>query len=131
MGHNPSARELRKFGLAFGTALTIVGSLLVWRGRGAGPFVLGGAGFVLLLAVVAPRALQPIERVMAGILRLITSVVTYVVLFVAFFLIVTPMSLLLRLLGKDLLALRFPSREATYWIPVEEDGPASRPEHPY
>lgn len=126
-----SIKELRKFGLAFGAAMTILGSLLLWRQRSAGPYVLGLAATVLLLAVVAPRLLQPLEKVLATILRAVMAVVTYVVLVVAFFLVLTPMGLLLRLLGKDLLNMKFPTELPSYWEPVEEDGPATRPEQPY
>ena len=59
------------------------------------------------------------------------AVVTYVVLTLAFYAIMTPMGLLMRLLDKDLLATRFPSDEPSYWVPVEIDGPATRPDKPY
>ena len=39
--------------------------------------------------------------------------------------------LFLRLLGKDLLGLRLDPDRASYWDPVEEDGPATRPDKPY
>lgn len=123
--------ELRRFGLAFGAALTIVGGLLLWRGRAAGPWVLGVAAAVVLTAVAAPALLRPLEKVLATALRLVMMVVTYVVLTLAFFLIITPMGLLMRLLGKDLLEMRFDPQKASYWTAVEADGPTSRPDKPY
>ena len=126
-----TVKELRRFGLSFGCAFGIIGGLLVWRGRAAGPWVLGIALAVALAGLVAPRILRPLEKVLATILRVVMAVVTYVVLFLAFFLVVTPMAILLRLLGKDVLSMRLPSDEESYWVPVEVDGPATRPDKPY
>ena len=126
-----TVKELRRFGLSFGCAFGIIGGLLLWRGRAAGPWVVGLAVVVAFLGLVAPQILRPLEKVLATVLRVVMAVVTYVVLFLAFFLVVTPMAVLLRLLGKDLLAMRLPSDEESYWVPVEVDGPATRPDKPY
>jgi hypothetical protein len=126
-----SVKDLRKFGFAFGTAMTILGSLLLWRDRAAWPWVLGLAATVLVLAMVAPKLLRPLEMVLAGLLKTLMTVITYVVLTLAFLLVFTPMGWLMRILGKDLLDRRFPTDEPTYWVPVEVDGPASRPDKPY
>lgn len=130
-GDRKSVKDLRRFGLAFGTAMTILGSLLLWRQRAAGPWILGLAGFAILAALVAPKILRPLETVLAGILRAVMTVITYVVLTLAFFVVFTPIGLLMRLFGKDLLDRRFPTDEQSYWVSVEVDGPATRPDKPY
>lgn len=130
-GKRKSVKDLRRFGLAFGTAMTLLGSLLLWKERAAGPWVLGLAGFALLAAVVAPRILRPLEMVLAGLLRAVMTVITYVVLTLAYFIVFTPIGLLLKLMGKDLLDRRFPTDRESYWVPVEVDGPATRPDKPY
>ena len=130
-GRRKSLKDLRRFGLAFGTAMTILGSLLLWRDRAAGPWVLGLAGFAVLSALIAPRLLRPLEMVLAGLLRAVMTVVTYVVLTLAYFVVFTPIGLLMKLLGKDLLDRRFPTEKESYWAPVEVDGPATRPDKPY
>ena len=126
-----SVKELRRFGFSFGAVMSVLGGLLLWRGRGAGPWLLGLAGFALLSALLAPRLLQPLEMVLAAILRAIMTVVTYVVLTLSFFLVFTPIGLLMKLFGKDLLDRRFPTDEKSYWVPVEVDGPTTRPDKPY
>jgi hypothetical protein len=130
-GEKKSVKDLRRFGFAFGTAMTILGSLLLWRDRPAWPWVLGLAAGVLLSATLAPKVLRPLEMVLAGLLRVVMTVITYVVLTLAFLFVFTPMGVLMRLMGKDLLDRRFPSDEASYWVPVEVDGPATRPDKPY
>ena len=120
-GKGKNIKELRRFGLAFGTAMTILGSLLLWRERAAAPWILGLAAFAYLGALIAPRILWPLEKVLAGILRAVMTVITYVVLTVAYILIFTPMGLFMRLTGKDLLDRRFPTDQKSYWVPVEVD----------
>ncbi len=129
--HKRTRKELRRFGLSFGCAFGIIGALLLWRGKPAGPWVFGIAATVAFLGLVAPQILRPMEKVLATLLRVVMAVITYVVLFLAFYLIVTPMGLLLRLMGKDLLEMKLPSDEPSYWVPVEVDGPTTRPEKPY
>ena len=126
-----TTKELRRFGLSFGCAFGIIGGLLVWRQREAGPWILGIAVAVALAGLVMPQILRPLERLLAAILRAVMTAVTYVVLVLAFYLIVTPMGLFLRLLGKDLLEMRLPSDKQSFWVPVEADGPCTRPDKPY
>ena len=130
-GKMKSVKDLRRFGLAFGTAMTILGSLLLWKERAAGPWILGLAAFAILSGLIAPRILRPLEWVLAGLLRVVMTAVTYVVLTLAYLFVFTPIGLLMKLFGKDLLGRRFPTEETSYWVPVETDGPASRPELPY
>jgi len=129
--HRRTRQELRKFGLSFGCAFGIVGGLLLWRGKEAGPWVLGFAATVALAGLAAPQILRPLEKILATLLRVVMAVITYVVLCMAFYLIVTPIGLLLRLMGKDLLEKKVPSDKKSYWVAVEVDGPATRPDKPY
>jgi len=131
LGKGKNLKDLRRFGLAFGAAMTILGSLLLWRDRAAGPWILGLAGFAILSAVIAPKVLRPLEMVLAGLLRAVMTVVTYVVLTLVYLLVFTPLGLLMKLFGKDLLDRRFPTDEKSYWVPVEVDGPATRSDTPY
>ena len=128
---NRTVQELRKFGFAFTGGLTVLGSLLLWRGKAPGPYVLGAAALVLTLALLAPAALRPLEKVLATIFRWVTAAITYVVLVLTYYLVVTPMGIVMRLLGKDPLHLKREPNRPSFWVPVEEDGPHSRPEHPY
>lgn len=130
-GKTPTIRDLRRFGFAFGGGLTVLGSLLLWRAKAPAPWVLGAAGAILLLALVAPRALRPLEWLLARLFRLVTATLTYVILTVVFVVVLTPIGLVRRLLGKDGLGLRPDPDRASYWVDVPADGPASRPDKPF
>jgi hypothetical protein len=132
-----SPKELRRFGVVMTVGLVVVGILLLWRGRMLGPYVVGLAALFLLTGLLLPRALIPVERVWMRFARVFGIVMTYVLLTLTFYIIITPMGVLLRLLGKDLLQLSFPRRresipqQRTNWVAVEPDGPCSRADKPY
>ena len=123
--------ELRKFGFAFTGGLTLLGSLLWWREKAAWPWVLGAAAVVLMLALVAPAALRPLEKLLATLFRWIMAALTYVILVVTYYLVVTPIGLIMRLFGQDPLHLKRQPDRPSFWVPVEEDGPHSRADKPY
>ncbi len=126
-----SLSELRKFGLAFGGGLSLLGAALVWRDRIAAPYVLAGAGLVLLLALAWPRALTPLEWLLARLFRLVTAGLTYVVLVLVFLLVLTPLGFVRRLLGQESLGLSPDPDRESYWVDVDPDGPGSRPGKPF
>ncbi len=123
--------DLRRFGLAFGGGLTVLGSLLAWKSKAAAPWVLGAAGTIFVAGLLAPRLLAPLEKVMAAIFRAVTVTLTYVLLTIIFVVVLTPMGLVRRLLGRDSLGLKLEPDRESYWVDVEADGPGSRPESPF
>jgi hypothetical protein len=126
-----TTKELRRFGLVMTLAFGAITALLVWRGRSSAPYFGALAVLFLVWGLALPRTLAPIERVWMAFSRALSVVMTYVILTVVFFLVITPMGLLLRLMGKDLLQLRFDPAKESYWTPVDPEGPCSRPDKPY
>jgi hypothetical protein len=115
---NPSRRTLRQFG---GLCLVFFG-MLAARSWLANPdarsaVVLGllaAAGGVL--GLVAPVVLRP---VFVGALILafpIGWVMSRVILVLMFGLVITPLALLFRMQGRDVLGLRKRADDATYWV---------------
>ena len=80
-------------------------------------FVVGGT--FLLLALLFPQTLSLLK-----VGRLLQRVMTTVVTGLLFYTSVTPMGLLLRLYGKDLLRLRRDPNARSYWIERRPPGPA-------
>ena len=130
-GGKLSRAELRRFGWVMAGPLTLLGGWFWWRGSAVAPWLFAAAAAFAVTATVIPGVLAPVERAWMRLAWVMSAVMTRVILTLSFFLVITPFGWLLKLLGKDLLDLeRDPARES-YWMPVEEDGPATRPEKPY
>lgn len=130
--HGPkTTKDLRRFGLALGSGLTLLGGFLTWRDKAVGPYLLGVAAVLLVCGAFFPVVLRPLEKVFARVARAVTAVITFVVLVIAFYLVLLPVGLLLRLLRKDLLGLRPEPDRVSFWEPVDPEGPTSRPDKPY
>ncbi|HJO05460.1 MAG TPA: SxtJ family membrane protein [Acidobacteriota bacterium] len=125
------ASQLRKFGIVMAVAFASVGSLLLWRERPAGPYLLYVGAAFLVTGLVVPRVLAPIERLWMALARVLQVVMTTLILTLTFFVVMTPMGFLLRLSGKDLLDKRRDPDAESYWVPVDPDGPVARPDKPY
>jgi hypothetical protein len=124
-------QELRKFGLVMTAPLAALAALGFWRDKPAWPYLAGLSAFFLLFGLLLPRALAPIEWAWMKLARAMGTVMTYVVLALAFYLVLTPVGLLLRVLGKRPVELGFDPQASTYWSEVEKDGIYDRADKPY
>ena len=130
---DPGARKraLRKFGLVMAAALAVVGGVLAWRGRAAAPYVWGVSVLFLALGLLRPVWLGIIEPAWMKLAEVMGAVMSRVILTLAFILVITPLGILRRLFHGDWLGLQLDPKAETYWVPVERDGPTSRPDKPY
>jgi hypothetical protein len=130
MGHESFDRDEavrgssdRAFGLVFTTVFVLIG-LLPWVfGRPVRTWSIVAAVLFLAVALAAPRILAPLNKLWLKFGLLLHRVVSPIVLGIMFFLVITPMGLLMKALGKDPLRLRFDRDASTYWIAREPPGP--------
>jgi len=126
-----SGRELRKFGLVMAGAFGVLGGLAAWRGRAAGPVLLGVAVAFLLLGLAFPRLLRPVEKAWMAVARAIGVVMTHVILTLFYYLVITPFGIAMRIAGRDPLKLKAAPARESFWEPVDPEGSAARPDKPY
>jgi hypothetical protein len=81
-----------------------------------------GAAF-LAAALLRPAVLAPLNRVWTRFGLLLHRIVSPVVLGIMFFVVITPMGLIMRALGKDPLRLRLEREARSYWIERRPPGP--------
>lgn len=115
----------RAFGLVFFVVFTLVS---IWPVLFGNPFRWWTAPFAaifLALALLAPRVLAPLNRQWTKLGLLMHRVVNPLVMGLLFFVAITPMALVLRLLGKDLLRLKLDPAATSYWIARTPPGPPS------
>lgn len=115
----PGSRELRQFGLVFGLMLTGVFILLVpWlKGTALPVWPWLPISFFLLSAAFFPYVLRPVYRAWMKLAVILNVVMSRVLLGIVYYLVVTPMGIAMRLLGKDPLALRWVTSLQSYRIP--------------
>lgn len=91
------AREGRRFGLTVGTAFLVLGGIALWRGRVLPTQILWGLGGLLILgAALLPAKLKPVERAWMAMALQISRVMTPIVMGIVYFLVLTPIALLMR-----------------------------------
>lgn len=75
---------------------------------------------LILLAMIIPQILSPLRLVWDRIGNTLGMINTTIILFLLYFLIVTPVGFIMRLLGKNSLDLKFDHDNVTYWKPVKK-----------
>ena len=77
----------------------------------------------LTLGAINSKLLNPLNKMWFKFGLLLGRIISPIVMVIIFFLVVTPIALLMRILKKDLLNLKF-TKNNTYWI--EKSGPKSK-----
>ena len=124
-------RELRKFGFVMAVALAIVGGLLFWREKEVLPWFFSVAGFFGATGLILPKVLAPIEWVWMKLAHYLGIIMTRLLLSLTFYLMITPLGIIMKILGKRPLAVSFDREVKSYWIKVDPEGPVSRPDKPF
>lgn len=130
INYKPGASELGSFTrIWFPLFVAALGGMFWWRTGSATPaFWVWGVGGAL---VVAALASAPIARLLFVGLVVVTYpiglVVSYIVLGAMFYLVFTPLGVLMRAAGRDPLALRARDRRS-HWVKYEQD---DRPERAF
>ena len=110
-------RDLRKFGLLVGGVFAAIGAWLLIRHKPAGPWFLAPSAALMLLGLVVPKTLKAVYLAWMAMALVLGIVVSTVVLTLFFYVVITPIGLATRLLGKDFLSRRLDRAAKSYWLP--------------
>lgn len=113
----------RSFGLVFAGFFALLTLHNWWRAGHAWPIELAIAAVFLAAALVRPNLLHWPNLAWTKLGSLLGAVVSPIVMALLFFLVVTPVGLLMRLTGTDPLRRRGPRQGDSYWIVREPPGP--------
>jgi hypothetical protein len=117
----------RSFGLLF-TLVFLIVAAYAWFNDYSGQWVqiwLVISGIFLAFALLFPVVLTPLNKMWFALGLLLGKVVSPVVLGILFFIVITPVAMVTRLFGRDVLLIKKRS-VSTYWIDRTPPGP--RPE---
>ena len=78
----------------------------------------------LILGLLNSKVLSPLNKAWFKFGILLGRIVSPIIMGLIFFLVVTPIALIMRIIGKDLLNLKFNKEDKSYWI--EKVGPKSK-----
>ena len=106
---------LRKFGLTVGTVLLLVGIVLYLTGKSSS-VVFGGAGVLLILfGLILPNILKPLNKIWMILAVILGWFMSRLILFILFYIVITPIGFFLRIAGKDFLNLRTDKNSDSFW----------------
>lgn len=123
----PSQRELRAFALMWLGFFALLGVYALWRHespRAAVAFwAVAAAGIVGLLR---PGTFRPVYVVWMALVLPIGWTVSHLLLMIVYYLVLTPIGLLMRLFGYDPLQRGFDRSAPSYWTPHDPGADAGR-----
>ena len=113
-------QEGRKFGLTVGIAFLVLGGISHWRGHTVAPLVLWSIGGLLTAGgLLIPGQLSGVHRAWMGLSHLLSKVTTPLFMGLVYFLVITPMGLLMRMFSRNPMVHR--PDAAGYWVVRKPD----------
>tara|TARA_Y100000817_G_scaffold238031_1_gene190048 strand:+ start:106 stop:498 length:393 start_codon:yes stop_codon:yes gene_type:complete len=114
----------RSFGIVFFVVFLIISLFPLIKGNDLRIWSLLISLIFLVLGLMNSSILGPLNKLWFKFGLLLGSFISPIVMGFVFFLVVTPIGLFMRLLGKDLLNLKKKNNLRSYWI--EKTGPKSK-----
>ena len=111
----------RSFGILFFIVFCIIGFWPVLKGNEINLIFLILSLPFLILGLLNSKLLTPLNKAWIKLGELLGTIIAPIVMAFVFFVILTPISLIVRLFGKDLLGLKFTKKIKTYWTNRKKD----------
>ena len=113
-----SSKEIRKFALVIAIAMGVIGIFISLKTHNLDVSIwLWGIGLLfLILGFILPIILRPVYSLWMLLAYFIGGIVSRVILTVLFYVVLTPIGLVLRLLGKDILNQKLDKNQKSYWV---------------
>ena len=113
----------RSFGVVFFIVFLLIGLYPLLKGNDLRIWSLIISFIFLALGLINSRILTPLNRLWFKFGLLLGKFISPIIMGIIFFIVVTPIGIIMRLFKKDLLNLKFNKKE-TYWI--DKTGPKSK-----
>ena len=107
--------DLQKFGITIGVILLIIAGFLFWKEKESFQILLTFGVTFCILGIAIPFILKPIYWVWMIFATILGWIMTRVILSLLFYIIFTPIGLILRFFGKQFLELRWDKSKESYW----------------
>ena len=122
-----SKKNNKGFGLLFFVVFLLIGLWPLLKGDPPRVYFFPFAFIFLILGLINSTLLSPLNKAWIKFGELLGRIIAPIVMGVIYFIILTPLSFLVRFFGKDLLNLKFSNKVNTYWIKrVKDLGPMDK-----
>ena len=106
----------RSFGILFFVVFLIISLWPLKNGNNLNFYFLTVSITFLILGALNSKLLSPFNKAWVKFGEILGLIIAPIVMVIVYFVILTPVSLIVRLFGKDLLGLKFLKENKTYWI---------------
>ena len=106
----------RNFGLVFFIVFLILGFWPITNGGGIRIWLVVISLIFLVLGMMKSKLLTPLNKLWFKFGMILGAIVAPVVMGAVFFLVVTPIGIVMRTIGKDLINKKYDKKKETYWI---------------
>ena len=114
----------RSFGITFVVFFTIIAAWKAWTGSLGLAYVFSGLAITtLIVALARPALLHGLNRAWMRFGAMLHAVANPLVLGAIYFLVLTPVSVAMRLAGRDALRRKLDVKAKSYWINRDPPGP--------
>ena len=119
-----SKENNKGFGLLFFIVFLLIGLWPLIKGDSPRILFFPIALVFLILGLMNAKILSPLNRLWIKFGELLGKIIAPVVMAFIYFIILTPLSFLIRITGKDLLKVKYSNKVNTYWIKrIKDLGP--------
>ena len=123
MEQNKNASSNRSFGIVFFVVFLLISLYPLLNNESIRIWSLVISIIFLILGILDSKILSPLNKIWFKFGLFLGKKISPIVMGIIFFLVVTPTGFIMRLLGKDVLNLKY-SDHKSYWI--EKTGPKSK-----
>ena len=122
-----SKENNKGFGLLFFIVFLLIGLWPLIKGDSPRILFFPIALVFLILGLMNAKILSPLNRLWIKFGELLGKIIAPVVMAFIYFIILTPLSFLIRITGKDLLKVKYSNKVNTYWIKrIKDLGPMNK-----
>ena len=106
----------RSFGFLFFAVFLIIGLWPLKNGDNLNLYFFVASIIFLILGLINSKLLSPLSKLWIKFGEILGIIIAPIVMALVYFVILTPVSLIVRLFGKDLLGLKVLKEKDSYWI---------------
>ena len=106
----------KSFGLLFFVVFLLIGLYPVYKGNNPNIYFLLISLPFLVLGLLNSKILTPLNKAWIKLGEVLGMIIAPIIMALVYFVVLTPISLIVRILGKDLLKIKFNKKLGSYWI---------------